>query len=64
MILQSEKWILIWVSSIDMLKWAIILRQFGKVIPELFGTSFVAWVIQFQQKTINRPDFPGGFFYA
>jgi len=38
-------------------------RQFRKAIPKLFGTSFVAWVIQFQQKTNNRPDFPGGFFY-
>jgi hypothetical protein len=64
MVFQHEKWILIWVSSTDMIKWAIILRQFGKAIPKLFGSSFVEWVIQLQQKTINRPDFPGGFFYA
>jgi hypothetical protein len=40
------------------------IRQFRKLISKLFGTSFVAWVIKFQQKTFNRPDFPGGFFYA
>ena len=35
-----------------------------KAISELFGTFFVAWVIQFQKETINRLDFLGGFFYA
>ena len=62
MILQHGKLILIWVSSIDMIKWVIKLRRFWKAIPELFGTLFVTWAIQSQQKTINRPDFPGGFF--
>ena len=64
MIFQPINLILILFFSIDMIKLTIVKRQFGKEIPELFGTSFVAWVIQFEKKTINRLDFPGGFFYA
>jgi hypothetical protein len=47
MVFQPKNLILILFFSIDMIKLNIILRQFGKEILELFGTSFLAWAIQF-----------------
>lgn len=45
MVFQPKKLILIWVFPANMLKWVIILSQFGKAVPESFGMSFVAWAM-------------------
>ena len=43
-------------------------KAIGKSIPKYFGASVVVGNIilikEINRKEINRPDFPGGFFYA